>query len=169
MMIFKDKRRTKRYSVKLYDRPQIIAANKSDMLFDEEKFEEFKTKVEKHGYNKVFKISAATKQGVDDLMKEAARLLSTIPVTDLEISEEDRFIEEEKRFTYSIRKEDNTYIVEGSFVDRLLNAVNVNDPDDLRYFHKVLKNKGVMEELMEMGIEDGDIVRLNDFEFDFLL
>ncbi|MBY6958607.1 GTPase ObgE [Clostridium botulinum] len=159
----------KRYSVKLYDRPQIIAANKSDMLFDEEKFEEFKTKVEKHGYNKVFKISVATKQGVDDLMKEAARLLSTIPVTDLEISEEDRFIEEEKRFTYSIRKEDNTYIVEGSFVDRLLNAVNVNDPDDLRYFHKVLKNKGVMEELMEMGIEDGDIVRLNDFEFDFLL
>jgi len=159
----------KRYSVKLYDRPQIIAANKSDMLFDEEKFEEFKTKVEKYGYDKVFKISAATKQGVDDLMKEAARLLSTIPVTDLEISEEDRFIEEEKRFTYSIRKEDNTYIVEGSFVDRLLNAVNVNDPDDLRYFHKVLKNKGVMEELMEMGIEDGDVVRLNDFEFDFLL
>lgn len=117
----------------------------------------------------MFKISAATKQGVNDLMKEAARILSTIPVTDLEISEEDRFIEEEKRFTYSIRKEDNTYIVEGSFVDRLLNAVNVNDPDDLRYFHKVLKNKGVMEELMEMGIEDGDVVRLNDFEFDFLL
>ncbi len=50
-----------------------------------------------------------------------------------------------------------------------MNAVNVNDPDDLRYFHKVLKNKGVMEELMEMGIEDGDVVRLNDFEFDFLL
>ncbi|MBD5638536.1 GTPase ObgE [Clostridium botulinum] len=159
----------KRYSVKLYDRPQIIAANKSDMLFDEEKFEEFKTKIEKFGYNKVFKISAATKQGVDDLMKEAARLLSTIPVTELEISAEDRFVEEEKRFTYSIRKEDNTYIVEGSFVDRLLNAVNVNDPDDLRYFHKVLKNKGVMEELMKMGIEDGDVVRLNDFEFDFLL
>ena len=159
----------KRYSIKLYDRPQIIAANKSDMLFDEEKFEEFKTKVEKLGFNKVFKISAATKQGVDPLMKEAARLLSTIPVTELEIAEEDKFVEEEKRFTYSIRKEDNTYIVEGSFVDRLLNAVNVNDPDDLRYFHKVLKNKGVMEELIEMGIKDGDIVRLNDFEFDFLL
>ncbi len=80
----------KRYSVKLYDRPQIIAANKSDMLFDEEKFEEFKTKIEKLGYNKVLKISAATKQGVDDLMKEAARLLSIIPVTELEISAEDR-------------------------------------------------------------------------------
>ena len=159
----------KRYSVKLYDRPQIIVANKADMLFDEEKFEEFKRKVEKLGYDKVFKISAATKQGIDELMKEAARILSTIPVTELEIKEEDRFVEEEKRFTYSIRKEDNTYIIEGSFVDRLLNAVNVNDPDDLRYFHKVLKNKGIMEELMQMGIEDGDIVRLNDFEFDFLL
>ncbi|EJP6472836.1 GTPase ObgE [Clostridium botulinum] len=159
----------KRYNIKLYDRPQIIAANKSDMLFDEEKFEEFKTKIEKLGFNKVFKISAATKEGVNALMKEAARLLSTIPVTELQIAEEDKFVEEEKRFTYSIRKEDNTYIVEGSFVDRLLNAVNVNDPDDLRYFHKVLKNKGVMEELIEMGIKDGDIVRLNDFEFDFLL
>ncbi len=60
------------------------------MLFDEEKFEEFKTKIEKLGYNKVLKISAATKQGVDDLMKEAARLLSIIPVTELEISAEDR-------------------------------------------------------------------------------
>lgn len=159
----------KKYSVKLYDRPQIVAANKSDMLFDEEKFQEFKTKLENLGYKNVFKISAATKKGVDDLMKEAVRILSTIAVTDLEISEEDKFVEEEKKFTYSIRKEDNTYIVEGSFVDRLLNAVNVNDPDDLRYFHKVLKNKGVMEELMNMGIEDGDIVRLNDFEFDFLL
>lgn len=159
----------KKYNVKLYDRPQIVAANKADMLYDEKVFEEFEQKVKKLGYDKVFKMSAATKQGVDEVMKEAARLLDTIPVTDLEITEEERFIPEEKKFTYSIRQEGNTYIVEGSFVDRLLCAVNVNDPDDLRYFHKVLKNKGVMQELIEMGIEDGDIVRLNDFEFDFLL
>ncbi|NEZ45677.1 GTPase ObgE [Clostridium niameyense] len=159
----------KKYNVKLYDRPQIVAANKADMLYDETVFEEFEEKVKKLGYGKVFKMSAATKQGVDEVMKEAARLLDTIPVTDLEISEEERFIPEEKKFTYSIRQEGNVYIVEGSFVDRLLSAVNVNDPDDLRYFHKVLKNKGVMQELIEMGIEDGDIVRLNDFEFDFLL
>ncbi|WP_050606796.1 GTPase ObgE [Clostridium niameyense] len=159
----------KKYNVKLYDRPQIVAANKADMLYDETVFKEFEEKVKKLGYSKVFKMSAATKQGVDEVMKEAARLLDTIPVTDLEISEEERFIPEEKKFTYSIRQEGNVYIVEGSFVDRLLSAVNVNDPDDLRYFHKVLKNKGVMQELIEMGIEDGDIVRLNDFEFDFLL
>ncbi|MFL0251211.1 GTPase ObgE [Clostridium neuense] len=159
----------KKYNVKLWDRPQIVAANKSDMLYDDKQFEEFKDKVSKLGYKNVFKISAATKLGVDELIKESARILSTIPVTDIEISEEDKFIPEDKKFTYTIRKEDNCYIVEGSFVDRLLNSVNVNEPDSLRYFHKVLKNKGIMNELMELGIKDGDLVRLNDFEFEFLL
>lgn len=159
----------KKYSVKLWDRPQIIAANKSDMLYDDEVFEAFKKKVRELGYNSIFKISAATKKGIEDLLKEAARILDTIPVMDLEISEEEWFVPEEKRFTYNIRKEDGVYIVEGSFVDRLLASVNVNEPDSLKYFHKVLRNKGVLNELMEMGIKDGDIVRLKDFEFEFLL
>jgi GTP-binding protein len=103
-------------------------------------------------------------------MKAAAEALSKIPVRDLEISEEDRFVPEEKRFTYTIREEEEgIFVVEGSFVDRLLLAVNVNDADSLRYFHKVLKNKGIIDELLQMGIQDGDIVRLNDFEFEFLL
>lgn len=159
----------KKYSIKLWDRPQIVAANKSDMLVDEEKFEDFQKKIKKLGYDKVFKISAATNQGVEELMKEAGRLLTTIPVTDIEISEEDKFIPEEKRFTYSIRKEGDTYYVEGSFVDRLLDSVNVNDPNELRYFHKVLKNKGVLDALREQGIQDGDVVSLNNFEFEFLI
>ncbi|MEW8956126.1 GTPase ObgE [Clostridium sp.] len=159
----------KRYSVKLWDRPQIVAANKSDMLYDEETFKNFEDKVREMGYDKIFKISAATGEGVEPLLKEAARLLSEIPVTDLEISEEERFIREEKRFTHEIRVEDNVYVIEGTFVDRLLLAVNVNDPDSLRYFHKVLRNKGIIDELIAMGIEDGDLVRLNDFEFEFLL
>jgi len=159
----------KKYSVKLWDRPQIIAANKSDMLFDESVFEDFKKKVNALGYDKVFKISAATNQGVEDLMKEAGRMLSTIPVTEIEISEEEKFIPEEKRFTYSIRKEGDTFYVEGSFVDRLLASVNVNDPNELRYFHKVLKNKGVMDDLKEHGIKDGDTVNLNGFEFEYVL
>jgi GTPase len=159
----------KKYSVKLWDRPMIVAANKADMLEDDSVFEEFKKKVNALGYDKVFKISAATNQGVDELMKEAGRLLSTIPVTDMEISAEERFIPEEKRFTYTIRKEENIYYVEGSFVDRLLASVNVNDPNELRYFHRVLKNKGVLDDLKEMGIQDGDFVNLNGFEFEFLL
>ncbi|WML35683.1 GTPase ObgE [Clostridium sp. OS1-26] len=160
----------KKYSIKLWDRPQIIAANKSDMLYDEEIFEDFKKKVGELGYDKIFKISAATKNGAEDLMKEAARILSTIPIEDIEISEEDKFVPEEKKFTYTIKEEEEgIFVVEGSFVDRLLASVNVNDPDALRYFHKVLANKGVIQELVEMGIQDGDLVRLNDFEFEFLL
>jgi len=159
----------KKYSVKLWDRPMIVAANKADMLEDESVYEEFKKKVNALGYDKVFKISAATNQGVEELMKEAGRLLSTIPVTEMEIPEEEKFVPEEKRFTYSIRKEGNTYFVEGSFVDRLLASVNINDPNELRYFHKVLKNKGVLDELKEMGIQEGDFVNLNGFEFEFLL
>lgn len=159
----------KNYSVKLWDRPQIVAANKCDMLYDDSVFEEFKAKVEKLGFKNVFKISAATNKGLEELIKEAARILSTIPVTDLEISEEDKFVEEEKRFTYEIRKEGNVFVIEGSFVDRILASVNVNDPDELRYFHKVLNNKGIMAELREMGIKDGDYVRLNNFEFEYLL
>ena len=159
----------KNYNIKLNDRPQIVVANKSDMLYDEEVFENFKNEVNNMGYDKIFKISAATRAGVDDLIKEVARILSTIPVKDLEIDPQDMYVEEEKKFTYEIHVKDDVYTLEGSFVDRLLNSVNVNDPDSLRYFHKVLKNKGVIDELKELGIQDGDTVKLNDFEFEFLL
>ena len=89
------------------------------------------------------------------------------------------YIPEEKRFTYDItvqknvQKDDdeecNVYIINGTFVDRILHAINVNDADSLRYFHKVLKNKGIMDELREMGIKDGDMVRLNNFEFEYVM
>ena len=163
----------KKYSVKLWDRPQIVVANKCDMLYDESVFEEFKKKVQELGYTKVFKMSAATRSGVDDVIKEAARMLKEIPVTELEISDEERYVAEEKRFTYTINvereEEYNIYHITGSFVDRLLTAVDVRDADSLRYFHKVLKNKGVLDELKELGIKDGDIVRLDDFEFEYIM
>lgn len=168
----------KKYSVKLWDRPQIVVANKSDMLYDDSIFEDFKKKVQEMGFDKVFIMSAAISEGVDAVMKEAARMLKQIPITELEISEDERYIPEEKKFTYEIKVEHNkneeeeeydVYIIEGTFVDRLLSAVNVNDADSLRYFHKVLKNKGVLDEIREMGIKDGDMVRLNDFEFEYVL
>ncbi|MGL4108814.1 GTPase ObgE [Clostridium sp. LP20] len=163
----------KNYSVKLWDRPQIVVANKTDMLYDEEVYENFKKKVNEMGFDKVFKMSAATREGVDAVIKEAARMLQDIPVTELVIADEERYIPEEKKFTYDIRVEEgeeyDTYFVFGSFVDRLLNSVNIHDADSLRYFHKVLKNKGVLDKLREMGIKDGDMVSLNDFEFEYLM
>ena len=163
----------KKYNVKLWDRSQIVVANKCDMLYDESVYENFKKAVQEMGYNKVFKMSAATSQGIEAVMQEASKLLKEIPLTDLEIADDERFIPEEKRFTYTINEveEDGlkVFVVEGTFVDRLLLAVNVNEPDSLRYFHKVLKNKGIFDELREMGIEDGDVVRVNDFEFEYML
>ena len=88
----------KKYSVKLWDRPQIIAANKADMLYDDETFENFKAKLNELGYKNVFKISAATSQGIEELMKEAARVLSTISLTELEIDEDELHMPEDKRF-----------------------------------------------------------------------
>ena len=161
----------KKYNVKLWDRPQIVVANKCDMLYDESVYENFKKAVQEMGYNKVFKMSAATSQGIEAVMQEASKLLKEIPLTDLEIADDERFIPEEKRFTYTINEveEDGlkVFVVEGTFVDRLLLAVNVNEPDSLRYFHKVLKNKGIFDELREMGIEDGDTVRIYEIEFEF--
>lgn len=164
----------KKYSVKLWDRPQIVVANKADMLYEDEVYDNFKKKMNEMGYDKVFKMSAATYEGVEDVIKAAATMLKEIPITDLEIADEERFIPEEKKFTYTIRVEEGeegetVYVVEGTFVDRILTAVNVNDPDSLKYFHKVLRNKGIFDELKEMGIEDGDFVRLKDFEFEYLL
>ena len=163
----------KKYSVKLWDRPQIVVANKCDLLYDDNIFEEFKEKVNKLGYDKVFKMSAATRFGVDDVIKEAARMLKEIPIKDLEITEEQKYVPEEKRFTYVINVEEgeefNIYNITGTFVDRLLTAVNIDDADSLRYFHKVLKNKGVLDELRELGIKDGDLVRLDDFEFEYIV
>jgi GTP-binding protein len=162
----------RKYSIKLWDRPQIIAANKSDMLYDDEIFENFKKKLNEMGYDdsKIFKICAVTNEGVEALIKEATRILTTIPVTELVIADDEKYIVEEKHFTYEINvDEEGTYVVDGTFVDRLLLAVNINEPDSLKYFHKVLKNKGVFRALVEKGIQDGDLVRLQKFEFEFLL
>ncbi|MGH4118831.1 GTPase ObgE [Clostridium sp.] len=162
----------KKYSIKLWDRPQIIAANKSDMLYDDEIFENFKKRLNEMGYDdsKIFKICAVTNQGVEALIKEATRILTTIPVTELVIADDEKYVVEEKHFTYTIEVDsEGTYVVDGTFVDRLLNAVNINEPDSLKYFHKVLKNKGVFDALVEKGIQDGDLVRLQKFEFEFLL
>lgn len=159
----------KNYSIKLWDRPQIIACNKSDMLLDDEFYENFKKEVSKLGYDKVFKISAATNQGLEELMKSAAQTLSEHPIIHELYNDEDMYIPELKRFTYEINvDEEGRYVIEGSFVERLLDSTNINNPDHLRYFHKVLKNKGVMDDLIKMGIQDGDTVKLRDFEFEYM-
>lgn len=156
----------KLYSPKLAAKPQIVAANKSDITGFEENYKKLENEMNRLGI-KIFKISAATNSGLKEVMSYASLLLDTIPQD--EIEQEEYFIPEEKHFTYQITKtEDDVFEVEGSFVDRLLQSVNIYDTESLKYFHKVLERKGVIKQLKEMGINNGDLVRMNDFEFEFI-
>jgi GTP-binding protein len=157
----------KLYSEKLPKKPQIVAANKTDITGADENFEKLKSEMDKRNI-KVFKVSAATNTGLRELMLYAGSLLNTLHDTEEEEVEE-WFVPEEKKFTYTIRKdEEGVYVVEGSFVDRILLTANIYDTQSLRYFHKVIEKRGIIKELRDMGIQDGDLVRMKDFEFEFM-
>jgi len=155
------------YNPELAKRPQLIAANKIDALYETEKLEKFKAEMEKRGY-RVFAISAATGQGVDELMRYTYELLKTLP--EVVIFEPDQDVgsgvKEEPPFT--IRRENNVYVVEGPWVTKLLGSVNLNDRESLQYFQRAVRNMGVIEALAEKGIREGDTVRMGEIEFDYI-
>lgn len=156
------------YNPELAKRPQIIAANKIDALYESEKLEKFKIEMEQRGY-KVFEISAATKQGVDDLISYTYEQLKTLPeivLFDQEQEIEVLYETDEPKFT--VRRENESYVVEGSWVDKILGSVNFNDRESLQYFQRVMKNMGVIEALERKGIEEGDTVKIGEIEFDFV-
>lgn len=155
-----------KYSEKLVKKPQIIAANKFDLPNAEENYEKLKKEMDKKGI-KVFKVSAATNKGLNELMLYVASVLDTFK--DDDEYDEEIYVPEDKKFTYEIhRAPDGAYEVSGSFVDRLLQSVNIYDAESLRYFHKVIEKRGILQELKDMGIHEGDTVRMNSFEFDFI-
>lgn len=157
----------KLYSEKLSKKPQIVAANKTDITGADENFEKLKAEMDKRDI-KVFKISAATNNGLRELMLYAGSILDTLSETEEEETEE-WYVPDEKRFTYTIHRDDEgVYVIEGSFVDRLLLSANIYDTQSLRYFQRVIEKRGIVQELRDMGIEDGDLVRMNDFEFEFM-
>lgn len=157
----------KLYSEKLSKKPQIVAANKTDITGADENFEKLKSEMDKRNI-KVFKISAATNNGLRELMLYAGSILDTLTETEEEETEE-WYVPDEKHFTYTIHKDDEgVYVIEGSFVDRLLLSANIYDTQSLRYFQRVIEKRGIVQELRDMGINDGDLVRMNDFEFEFM-
>lgn len=161
----------KLYNPKLYGKPQIIAANKSDITGSEVNFQDFKDAMEKRGHE-VYKISAATNSGLRELMIHASTLLDKIPLEEaIEPDAEDAYFKidaEENGKGYDIKTEDGTYIISGPFVDRIFMKVNIYDSESLKYFQKVLRRKGIIDELKQLGIQNGDTVSMNDFEFDFI-
>ena len=155
------------YSEELASRPQIVAANKADLIEDEEAYERFVRHCASYGYP-VFRISAATTEGVKDLMNHTAEMLQKLPP--IRVYEPDPIPEEkpeEEPFTIT-RREDGAYVVAGK---KLLAAIAMVDPDDyesLNYMQRVLRTNGVFEQLEAMGIQEGETVSINNFEFEYV-
>lgn len=157
----------KLYNERLARKPQIVVGNKLDIAENEEAFEKLKEYVEEKEI-KIFKVSAATNTGLNELMLYVGSILNDIEVEEV-YTEEEMFIPEEKKFTYDIEiDEEGVYVITGSLVDRLLLQVNIYDSESIKYFHRTLDRRGVVAKLKEMGIKDNDLVRMDDFEFEFL-
>lgn len=155
------------YNPKLEDKPQLIVANKMDLPGAEENLEMIRAEFEPQGIQ-VFETSAATSQGVADLKYSIWELLTTHEgdyETFDEEYEEFEIVEEEE--TVIVKKEDGIYIVEGTFVERLLEATYFDDIDSLRYFQDALRKRGIVEELEKLGIEEGESVFICGYEFEF--
>ena len=156
----------KQYSEKLSKRKQIIVANKIDIMQDESLYKDLE-KVAKENNMEIFKISAATNMGVSELIKHVAEALKTLPKENL-IEIEDRKVYTLKDDDeYTISREDGMFVIKGEAVERVMRRVNIADNESLYYFQKSLDELGVNQKLKDMGIKEGDIVKICDYELEW--
>jgi len=156
----------RKYSEKLATRKQILVANKIDVMQDETNLKELEELAKKENLE-LFKISGVTGEGVDSLINRVEQVLKELPHEEL-IEEEEKIVytlEEEEEFT--VTKEKGKFIVEGKAVYRIMSRVNMEDNESLYYFQKCLENTGIERKLKEMGIQEGDIVKMLDWEFEW--
>ena len=156
----------KKYSEKLSKRKQIIVANKIDAMQDENLYKELE-KVAKENKMEIFKISAATGEGISELIKHVSDVLKTLPKEDLIEIEDRKVYTLEDKDEYTITQEEGMFVIKGEAVERIMRRVNIEDNESLYYFQKSLDNLGVNEKLKEMGIKEGDIVKIIDYELEW--
>ena len=157
----------KQYSPELAQRPQIVVANKTDLLADPEQLEAFRCHVEEAGYE-FMAMSAATHQGTRELVQAIARRLAELPpVTVYEPEYVPRPPEVDTTAPLDIHRDDHTWLVEGPWLQRLMGNINFSDYESRMYFDKVLRQSGLFDQLEQMGIQDGDIVSMYDLEFEY--
>ena len=157
----------KEYSADLENRPQIVAANKADIMADPELLEQLRAHVEAKGYP-LYVISAAAHQGVKELMNAVAAKLSTLPpVRVYEPEYVKRPPEVDTSAPLDIRVEDGTWIVEGPWLQRLIANVNFGDYESRNWFDRMLRESGLFQRMEEMGIQDGDLVSMYGLEFEY--
>lgn len=158
------------YDMALEERPQIVAANKTDIIQDEDMYKAFLAEMKKRGVE-VYEISAATGKGVNNLMKHVYEELSKLPPIqifepEMDISDEDEIYDDKG---FDIRRDpDGAYVVFGSWIEAVGGSVNFSDTESLQYFQRSLMKKGVIDALVEKGVKEGDTVRIGDLEFDFV-
>ena len=156
------------YSEDLATRPQIVCANKVDIMEDPENLERLRAHVEAKGYP-LFEISAAAHQGTRQVVSKVAEMLSTLPpVTVYEPEYVPRPATIDTSAPLDIqRADDGTWLIEGPWLQRLMGNVNFSDYESRMWFDKQLREAGLFQQLEAMGIEDGDIVSLYDWEFEY--
>lgn len=158
------------YNAELEKRPQIVAANKTDIIQDEEAYENFKKEIQRRGYE-LFEISAATHSGTDELMKNVYSRLQKLPpvqVFEAETNLEEECLIDTTEKGFEVSKIDGVYEVSGTWIEAVGGSVNFSDEESLQFFQRALKNRGVIDALAEKGIQEGDTVRIGDLEFEFV-
>lgn len=159
-----------KFNEELAERPQIVAANKSDMA-TEEQIAEFRSFIEEKGIP-FFCISAATTKGTTELINKVSEVLDTLPpIKEYEPepipqAELDEMLGVDKKFEITV--EDGVYFVDAPWIQPIMRTVDPDDYSSLQYFQRVLINTGIIAKLEEMGINEGDTVDIEGFEFDFV-
>ncbi len=157
----------KQYSEDLSSRPQIVVANKTDLSTDPALLEKLRAHVEAAGYQ-FMSMSAATHQGTRELVQKIAQMLSTLPpVTVYEPEYVPRPPEVDVSQPLDIRHEDDVWLVEGPWLQRLMSNINFSDYESRMYFDRMLRQSGLFDTLEEMGIQDGEIVSMYNLEFEY--
>lgn len=153
------------YNIKLNDKKMLVVLNKTD-LGAEDNIKEFREKYSDQ-VDEIVEISAATTENVDKLMYLIADTLDSIEDDYSTLDEQYVYFEEEKEPDFKVRKENENYIVEGPLIENLIYRTNFEVYESVNHLQKVLEDKGVIQQLKDLGIQDGDNVIIGDVEFDF--
>ena len=158
----------KNYSVDLSNRPMIVAANKTDLMMPEsDNLERLRAHVEAKGYE-LYEISAGTTQGTRKLMQVVAEKLRTLPpVTIYEPEYVMPVVESGDYGEFDIQHEGNVWVVSGMWIERMVGNINFDDYESRNYFDQILRRSGLFQKLEEMGIQDGDVVSIDELEFEY--
>lgn len=157
----------KKYSEKLSTRKQIIVANKMDIMQDDKGLKELEALAKKEKLE-LYKISGVTGEGVSELLNRVSEVLKTLPKEEL-VEAEDRVVYtlEDDKNDFTVRKEDDMFILEGKAVNRLMGRINIDDNESMYYFQKNLKSLGIEDELKRQGIKEGDLVKVLNWTFEW--